>query len=427
MFANEILLIYNHPLSDNAPTIMEHVNSFSQYSKYRVRAINTEFGFPKGLEHIEFPVIVLHYSAYHWWPIVDKDTYRSMPSLFWNYVKNSRSLKVAFFQDEMDHCEKRFLLINKLKIDIVYSLLKSTYFSEVYYNNTHVRKVFPTLTGYVCDSLITKSQTLCKPFEKREFDVGYRARPVPFYLGSGGQEKTAIGDDFIRFTRDAKLTISISSSEKDRIYGDEWLIFVSNCKFMLGVESGTSIFDLNGDVAKAVAKYLALNPSATFFQISKAVLKPFEGNINYRTISPRIFECAALRVCMVFFKGDYQTIMKSNVHYIGLEKDFSNIEEVLLKMADREYVDKIVDAAYRDLIQSGNYHYSNFIIEFDSLLENHSIQPVRDIEVEEEATKIINKDLAIRKLIANIRHKPFPGRNIIKNLAYVLGYKEGNL
>jgi hypothetical protein len=428
MIASEILLIYNHPLSDNAPTIMEHVNSFEKYSKYKIRSINTELGFPKGLDKIKFPVIVLHYSVYHWWPIVDKETYRSMPSLFWEYLqKSNEALKIAFFQDEMDNCQKRFILINKLEIDIVFSLLKSCYFDEVYKNNTNVNKVFATLTGYVCESLIKKSQILYKPFHKREIDVGYRARPVPFYLGKGGQEKTMIGDDFQRFAKDAKLSVNISSTERDRIYGDDWLLFVSNCKFMLGVESGTSIFDINGDVAKRVAKYLASNPSATFLQVSDEVLEPFEGNINYRTISPRIFECAALRVCMVFFKGDYQNIIKSDVHYIGLEKDYSNIEDVLIKMKDEIYVNNIIENAFRDLIQSGNYHYSRFIAEFDSLLEANLIQPIRNFKVEEDVTNIINKDLVIRKLIARIRHKPFPGRNIIKKLAYAIGYKEGNL
>ena len=44
----------------------------------------------------------------------------------------------------------------------------------------------------------------------------------------------------------ASNTITISNGEEDRIYGEDWHRFIANCKGMLGVEAGTSIFDIDG-------------------------------------------------------------------------------------------------------------------------------------------------------------------------------------
>ena len=49
-----------------------------------------------------------------------------------------------------------------------------------------------------------------------------------------------------------------------------------------------------------------------------------------------IFETAAFRVCLILFPGSYSGILKPNIHFIELEKDFSNISEVLDQMKDPE-------------------------------------------------------------------------------------------
>ena len=65
---NGILFVYHHPPVINAPTIMEHVNSFSKHSQFKVWAINTESGFPPKLSNLQFQIIVLHYSLFGFTP-----------------------------------------------------------------------------------------------------------------------------------------------------------------------------------------------------------------------------------------------------------------------------------------------------------------------------------------------------------------------
>jgi hypothetical protein len=76
MKINGILLIYHHPLAANAPTIMEHVESFERYSKHDVWKVNTEYGFPAALRDMEFSAIVLHYSVFGMYPFILPMTFR---------------------------------------------------------------------------------------------------------------------------------------------------------------------------------------------------------------------------------------------------------------------------------------------------------------------------------------------------------------
>lgn len=418
-----ILVIYHHSPVADASTIMEHVDSFEKYSSFKVVKVNTAYGIPRGLKSIQFAAIVLHYSLFGSFPFQLNESFR-------RYIASSAGIKVAFFQDEMQHCRNRFEIIKSLQVDIIFSLLEPKYYEQVYLKNTSVKYVKKTLTGYVCDSLIEKGKKYFVPFENRIIDVGYRARNLPLNFGRGAREKADIAEKFFKAMDHTPLKLDISTREQDRIYGDGWYKFVANCRFMLGVMAGTSIFDLTGKIKEEVDAYLHTNPQATFEEVEEAVLAPYEENINYRTISPRIFECAALRTCMILYRDDYQGILTAGKHYIALEKDFSNINSVFRQMENREFVERILENAYTDVIASGKWHYKEFVSEFDETLVNLGCHLRCSAEDIVHVKRTIANDALLRHSIVwlkEFRSCPFPGRKLIKKMAYRLGYKTGNL
>ena len=89
-------------------------------------------------------------------------------------------------------------------------------------------------------------------------------------------------------------------------------------------------------------------------QLWDKILKPYEKVINYRSISPRIFESAIFRNLMILFEGEYSSVLEAGKHYIELKKDFSNINEVIEMAQDPELYNKITNRAYSDLIESEN-------------------------------------------------------------------------
>lgn len=367
---NAILLIYDHPLQLDAPTILEHMNSFEQWSAFKVFPINTKFGFPEELYHFNFRIILMHYSLF------GSHTY-ALNEEFKSYLANAKeSYKIAFFQDEYYYCKQRFDFINRYNIDCIYTLLEPTCHKNVYLKYTKVPKLIYTLTGYVNDSLVDIGRSFTRQDEQRTIDIGYRGRHLPSFTGKEAQEKVEIAVRFKKYAADLGLKLDIETAEAARIYGDNWYRFLANCRAVLGVEAGVSIFDLEDRVFSAYAdikKQLGREPS--YDELPRNLLEQWEGNIFYRTISPRHFECAALRVCQILFEGQYSGIMKPMVHYIPLKKDFSNFDEVIRLFKDKNIRQQLTENAYRDLISSGKYTYKSFIESFDNELIKNGFRP----------------------------------------------------
>ena len=97
---------------------------------------------------------------------------------------------------------------------------------------------------------------------------------------------------------------------------------------MAGLEGGASIFDFDESAEKEVRNYLQENPSATYEQIHAACLSSIEGNVIYRMITPRSFEAISMKTVQVMYPGEYSGILEAWKHYLPMERDFSNANEI---------------------------------------------------------------------------------------------------
>jgi hypothetical protein len=167
---------------------------------------------------------------------------------------------------------------------------------------------------------------------------------------------------------------------------------------------------------------LQKNPDYTFQEIYDLVLKDYEDNIHYRTISPRIFEAAAFRVLMILFEGEYSGILKPYIHYIPLKKDFSNLQEALKIMQDQDFVEKILQNAYNDLILSGSYTFQKFIAGFDENLKKYISDSHSKVKSEKVRLMIQNYCKKREKLVKlkSLLYNDFPGKKMLKKIYYLI-------
>jgi hypothetical protein len=421
-----ILLIYHHPLRSDAATIMEHVNAFGQNSRFRVWTINTALGFPRALGRLRFSAVILHYSLFGWHPF-------SLHKPFIEYVEKSKeSYKIAFFQDEYRYWPERVNLLNTLSVDCVYTLVEPQHFADTYCKRTHVPKLVYNLPAYISEDAVAIGKRAFKPDKERIIDIGYRGRQPPFYLGKGAQEKHLIGIEFLKRASSLGLRLDIETDEKKRIYGKGWISFLANCRSVLGVEAGTTVFDIDNLVRPQYEKMCRGNPDVIFpnlrfEEVHDAILAPHEDKIYYRTISARHFEAAALRVSQILFEGKYSGILKPMIHYIPLKKDFSNFDEVIKMFKDSEFRREITRNAYDDLIASDNYSYKVLISGLDRELLDVGIRPNIDASEDRKVTHLLKRSV-VRHFLGYwvlVRHSEFPGRDIIKPLAKPLLKKLG--
>jgi hypothetical protein len=162
------------------------------------------------------------------------------------------------------------------------------------------------------------------------------------------------------------LSCDIETDENKRIYSQDWIKFLSQCRSILGTESGSNIFDWDGNLDHYIQNFTNLEPDASDDDVYKQLIEPLEMKNLMNQISPRIFEAIKYRCAMVLFEGNYSGIIEPEKHYISLKKDGSNIEDVFRLIQDDSYVNSMTDQVYKDIILPENFSYENFVKKIDA-------------------------------------------------------------
>lgn len=395
MEVNAILVLYHSELGPNAPTIMQHMSSFARFSKFPVIELNTYVGFPESLTKLRFTKIILHYSLFGVVPYALCDRFRA-------YLNDCEdSYTISFFQDEHRFWPHREQVIQDCRVDCVYTLVEPAEYSKTYGRRAPQCELVHSIPGYVDTELNEIAATCSIPDAQRKIDIGYRARRLPMTYGRGSQEKHLIAERFSELARGLDLRLDIAVGESCRIYGRAWYeSFIANCRAMLGVESGVSIFDIENKIIPTCESIIQQNPEITFEELTEEYLGPHEEQIYYRTISPRHFEAAAFRVQQILFEGHYSGILEPMKHYLPLRKDFSNFDEVIQAFRDTELRREMTERAFQDLIQSGRHTYEEFIKNFDQHLVSKGQSLEFNPERVERAKDLLASDAEELRLIA---------------------------
>jgi hypothetical protein len=339
-----------------AGNVAQHITALQRLSRHDVHVLNP-VDRPDAcalLDLDEFDVVVVHYT-------IAVTIERYLPGVLRDKISRFDGLKVQFIQDEYRWIDAVTARMRELGIGLLYTCVPEREVPKVYGSVPGLRTI-TTLPGYVPEELVGRSTP---PVGERSVDVGYRGRMIPYWLGRLAYEKVAIGRGFAQRAAEYGLRVDISSAEGDRIYGEAWNRFMSSCRATLGTESGASIADFDGSIERDAKEYLARHAQASFEEVEQAVLAPHEGNVIINTVSPRLFEAAALRTAMVLFPGEYSGAVEPWTHYLPLEKDFSNIAEVAERVRDTAALHEMAERAHADLVASGRYSLARFVADFD--------------------------------------------------------------
>lgn len=359
MMKKKILFIYQHNKYPTRPTIWEYINSFKKYNKELIYPVNIYFSrISWFLKKIDFDIVILHQSI---------AATSNKKRLFKNikYLKKidfKNAIKVCFFQDEFYNNNLMCDLINSLEIKYVFSVSPESEWRKIYYNvNFKEVKFFRVLTGYVDEKSIDKIDRIRDKI-KRDIDIGYRTFwNNPFRLGKFGFLKKEIADKFLNFSGFKKFKLDISTKTEDMFTGFQWYKFLLRCKYFIGVESGSSLLDIDGKIKENINRYVFDNPMADFEEVKENCFKEKEGNVLINALSPRHLEAVITKTCQILMEGDYNGVLKPGIHYIELKRDYSNLNDIENIIKKDNLREKIVENAYKDIVLSGKYSYTTFI------------------------------------------------------------------
>lgn len=331
-----------------AGAVSDHINAITSTDHLNWHVVNPLLC--KTLDYLDFclfDAVGVHYS-------IKPYTAYYLSKALKKKIADYSGVTFLFLQDEYQRVNDVQDYLAALRFDLLFTLVNPTLIGKAYPDpRLQSIKTITVLTGYVTKAM---KHYESPPITERSVDVSYRARRCDYWLGKLAYEKQFIATEFIQQTRHKGLVLDISLEESARLYGDKWIALLKNSRAVLGTESGASIWDFDRSIEKKTARFLRKNPRADFKTVFEAVLKPYEANILYNAISPRVFEAAALRTPMILFPGDYSGILLPHIHYIPLEKNFSNLDEVLLKLKDTELLQSLADRVFDDLIVSDKYN-----------------------------------------------------------------------
>jgi hypothetical protein len=336
-------------------TTRDYLLAFKKYSEFEVYYINVTHVDQLDLELSEYDAVFHSYCAR--FAVKDYVDHR--------YVEQLRAydgVKILAVQDEYDHTDLVKAAIKECSFDIVLTCVPQSSLDYVYPSHEFSGVVFLTVfTGYAPDDYLVW-RPLLKPLSERPIALGYRGRDIGGRYGRLGFDKFEIGRRMKDICAERGIVHDIAVDDQSRIYGRAWFEFIGNCRVMLGSESGSNVFDFDGSIAALHTKVQAANEgSAPTYEEFLPYVADREREIEMGQISPRIFECAVMYTPMVLFRGRYSDVLEPDEHYIALEKDFSNIDEVLRRLEDFPALEQLANRAFDHLVGSGTFGYRAFV------------------------------------------------------------------
>jgi len=285
-------------------------------------------------------------------------------------IARAAAVKVAFVQDEYRDVRAVNQAMARLGVKLAFTCVAPADHRIFYPSDAipSLEAVYTVLPGYVPAYLEGIPLDVDAP---RPLDLGYRSRAMPFYLGDLGQDKTVIAERFQALARAEGLASDISVLERDRLYGRQWVKFLRDCRCVLGTSSGASVVDFTGDIRRSCERHLAVNPDASYDDVKARFFVDADWKVVIDTVSPRVFEAAALGCTLVQHEGLYGGILRADEHYISVRRDYSNVSDVVARMRDSGFCREMTRRAHRDLIASGRYGFAAFAQWFDGVLDKH--------------------------------------------------------
>lgn len=364
---NVILVLYYtrgvYPLRD---AIRTHLYCWQEYSSYRYIYVNVAFGFPWNLlRKVRIAGVIYHtkFLAMRWSPsIFQERTALCAP------LADLDVPKIAMPQDEFIHTDMLAEFLARHRITHLFTCAEEADWRKIYgrfldFTRTKVRTV---LTGYIDERTRIRVDRMKRRARQRAKDIGYRAWKAAYWLGEHGQNKVRVAEVVGAAAECRGLSLDISQRDQDVLSGDDWFRFLLDCRATVGVQGGASVLDHDGSIKATVEDYVKEHPDKSFEEVRAACFPGRDHELGLACISPRHFEACMTETCQILVEGHFNGILEPWKHYIPVKTDYSNVDQALDALQDRERTEQMVRQAYRDVVGSGRWTYRTFVRETEA-------------------------------------------------------------
>ncbi len=259
----------------------------------------------------------------------------------------------------------------------------TAYVDQVYGRYTSVPRVEYNVPGYVSEDLLAAAvrhrHVRSRPRRRRRLPRSPTPRVHgPRFSGEGRDRNPLQG------TRRRRRTCRSTSTspKRGRLYGEDWYEFIASCRYVLGVESGVSLFDLEDEVRHEYAALLArgINPSLQAARarrarsLGRAYPVPDDQPSAFRGRRARTRARSCSRAVTRARWSRWSITSRCG-------RTSRTSTRCVARMRDEDLRRELVANARRDLIDSGEWSYARLIEQVDGVLDDAGLRPAPSPEV----------------------------------------------
>lgn len=388
------LLLYAN-YTDQLSYYDDWVDAFEEHPDFNLTSINlfdssTRLFHKKVIKLIEgVDLIVLHHS-------MNGDTLTYLTPYITS-LKNRKGKLVSFVGNEVNlptiGMAPKIKILKDLKVDFIATqlLLEA---GEWLYRECSESRVISLPHGLNP----TKFKNTIS-VEDRKIDIGTRSARYGNYIGDN--DRNAIIQYFHKTPLELKVDLGLNENEQKRFCRNGWANFLNSCKSTLSTEAGSYYLETDDKTILEIAKYLKSKsskfvlPNETFLrkayrlirpsfirEIVKNLLKDYivgvdgvDQDTNFqeiydkffanakkapvytKAISSRHFDAIGTHTLHVMYPGRYNDILKPQEHYFELQRDHSNIDDLLSLLKDPKKIKDITSATYDYVLQNHTHKH----------------------------------------------------------------------
>jgi hypothetical protein len=332
-----------------AKNVNEFIDGIKKYSICEMHEINPNTDGYFEFDINEYDGICLHYSTIAF----PMRVLRPFSNSFRRRLKEFNGIKLAFVQDEQRALLDRIDFFNEIGLDHLFSPSPNRNLTILYPTRDCSFRVSSIMTSYV---MPTRNSGDINIRNRRKWDVFYRGRRSPNWLGENAKRKSEVGSVFIEHINFANLKVNISSAESLRIYGNFWYHFLYLSKSSLLTPSGTTIIDMDG-------RYLEKWVKPDMPQIH--VREPLE--LNNSMTSPKLFEYAQWGTLIISdHLIEIDEFMPGHDYFL-LDEKMSNVQFLMDILNDDLLRFDMTERARLKLIENKCFSYESLAQHFDKV------------------------------------------------------------
>jgi hypothetical protein len=263
-----------------------------------------------------------------------------------HWFHNRRGRLAVFFGNEYDLLKAKRNFLHQAGADYVCSQLPRRS-ADFIYADCGGAKILE-----MPHALNPSAYKVITPREYRKNKIGFIGARYPLWIGD------TVRNDFLDFClnaiNEADRAIQVGKGNVSR---EQWANFLNMSIGTIGAEAGTYYLDKDGYILKMAKKIFSKNnkePESLlkFHDVLKQV-----NYVSGKAISSRHFEPIGTKTVQLLIEGEYNGILKPDVHYLPVKKDYSNFFEKMSELNDPYRQTEISNCAFEYAMDCHTYHH----------------------------------------------------------------------